>query len=232
MKTKSLIVLVLILFLFTACEEGATGEDSGSSVAPSDGSQNASQLAGTGVACQSATGTGSVFGSKNYRRSLALNANGSYSYDVRFALDNTTCITNKIPDGSQEVLVYSQSGTFAVNGIAATPSDATKITFTPLAATLTIRSTMDSGTLATYMNTCSYSQNFPTNADSTKTMNGNVCNPSGSYAFGDFPVLNSPIYNIIQKAGTLRTGSRINIWNPGAYTQGGVATSYSVTYYY
>lgn len=231
MKLRFLAIATLATLSLTACLQQA--EDTATttpSTTPTDGSQSASQLAADSQICAQLGSVGTTYANKYYRRALKINANNTYTYDVSFNQDTTACAIPTTPNGSQQIFVYSQSGTFTLNGIATSPSDATKITFTPLAQSLTVRSGYDGGALAGWLNGCNSAPTWSTSGSSTQSVNGNACTPTGGYALGDFPVNGAAIYNVIKKSTTLQTGSRINLYNPGAFTSGSVGTTYAETY--
>lgn len=221
------IALTLVCAL-VACEKKAE-EITGNSTTPTDGSQTAAQLAGTGVSCAVFSGAGSALNGKGYTRSLTLNADGTYTYAIYFS-DHTGCAT-AFASGGNNIATYYQAGIFTVGGTAGTPSTATKITFMVGSGNMIIRAS-DAGpgaALATWINAhCTANPGFNTSADSTKNFEGLVCVGDGTYNFPNPPASTATAENIGYFDGTdYKSGALTDFWSPGA---GGFPSSYTETF--
>lgn len=223
-KTKLLGALIAACALTISCAK-KTAEELAAEIDSGDGSQTAAGLAGSGSTCSVfAAGSGTSLTGKGYTRALTLNADGTYTYTVYFS-DHTGCTIPNTAGGSN-IATYYQIGTFAVSGIATSPSNATKITFTPTTQQLTVRPSSAPGTggeaaaMRDWLNGCSPSPGFTGGAaDSTKSVAdiASCGTNGGTHNLGDPLFSGAVISQIGYKSGSnLDTGARGNIWTPGA----------------
>ncbi|RYZ69552.1 MAG: hypothetical protein EOP09_07480 [Proteobacteria bacterium] len=218
-----MISLGVILSLTVSCAKKIEElTDDLASLIPTDGSQNAATLAGDGTYCQIHTDVG---GSYAQIHDLTLNVGGTYTYST-FFIDGATCTTTTTATG-YNYATYNQSGTYTLNGYAAISGVGTKIKFVPTAQTMIIRAGTGGGgasgitraqALATWINSCSSGPGYSTSADQTKSLNGNICSSSGSFAAQDFPVNTATNYqNVVYRNGTtfqIGTPSGFTSWAP------------------
>ncbi|MFZ3231892.1 MAG: hypothetical protein WA160_16920 [Pseudobdellovibrio sp.] len=222
MRTKNLTyTLFMALLLTTSCSKKAVDAAlAAATPAASDGSQTAAGLAGSGTYCMVLTGTGTNLDGTGATRYLSLTADGTYTYSIYFS-NHVGCTTPAV-SGGLNIATYTQSGTFAVGGIATSPSTATKITYTATSMIITLRpvSQADAKTdaLGTWLNQCTVHPNFSAVADSTHSVAGLTCtNVGGATTLPSFPLTSAAFSNIGYKSGTnLDTGARSDIWSPGA----------------
>ena len=224
----ALVVLVLST-LNCAKKEDGVSPGTEADVPTTDGSQTIAQLAGSGSFCTVDTSVGGTYA---HVYSFTLVADGSYSYSV-YMTDAASCATAQNSAGNNYA-TYSQHGTFVVQGTAGTPTTGTKVTFTVVSATMTVRS----GTygtvaqdLATWMNSqCSPNPAFSTVSDQTKSFLTHSCNGSGAYTAYVFPAAGDTFTNTVYNSGTvLEAGlsSGQDLWRPGGSTY---PSSYSVSF--
>jgi len=223
---KSICALFILTALnFLSCAKSADSTTTTST--PTDGSQSAAQLAGTGTFCATDSTIGGTYA---YTHSLTLNSNGTYTYTLYFS-DATSCATGQ-NTGGNNFATYSQSGSYVVGGSTGTPSTGTKITFTVTSGALTIRpgSYNETATqnLITWINSCSGTLSFSTSVDQTKSVNANSCSGSGSYTAVTIPANGDTFTNTVYNGGTILyagVASGQDVWRPGgasypnSYTQ-------------
>lgn len=222
MKTKNLTgTLLAVLLLTTSCAKKAVEEALTAGAPATDGSQTAAGLAGTGQVCDVLASSGSAMNGLGVVRYLVLGADGSYNYSIYFS-NHVGCVTSA-NSGGNNIATYSQSGTFAVGGIATAPSTATKITFTPTSSTMTLRAGTYSAdateiALKAWLNGCTGGSLAYAGADSTQSVVNSTCAATGNVSLaGTFPFTGITYSNIGYKSGSnLDSGTRSDIWSPGA----------------
>ena len=196
---------------------------------PTDGSQNASQLAGTGQFCTTDASLGTALGGMGTTHYFVLGADGTYTYNAYFS-DHTGCQTAQ-NSGGNNVATYTQSGTYTVSGTAGlSPSTITNIIFTMTTSSMTVYATTNAlaQDIVAWMNAgCAPSPGF-TNSTNSKSLNGNTCTGSGGLGLGTYSAVVLPIsgggiagspnpfYNVGYNAGsTFPMGARQDAWRPG-----------------
>lgn len=233
-----LVVSVSIFIIFSCAKKDPLGATAIVASAP-DGSQSMSQLAGMGTFCSVESSLGTALGDKGAIKSLLLNANGTYTYAVYYS-DHVGCATAQA-SGGNNVATYTQSGTFAVSGAAATTSPiGTNVIYTVVSTSLTIHATTSAAqALANWMNGnlgggsgCSnMGGSFSGSTNSALSMdNGVNCvgTMDGAYSGVTFPAPGDVFKNINLNTGSvLESSARAGSWRPGTSSFG---TSYSEGY--
>jgi hypothetical protein len=214
MKNQNLVSVGIMCLLLSACGGGTNSDSATPATTPTDGSQSAAQLAGSGQICSVQGSVGTVFTGKGVTRVLTLGSSGTYTYNVYFT-DNVGCSTAQNAGGNN-IATLSQSGTFTLSGIANPPGSATKVTFTSSTNTLTVYSGSDAGSFATWLNGCTPNPGFNTGGTSTHSVSGLTCTNNASYALANPPTNTLSTKTILGLSGTtMNSGPRTDVWSPG-----------------
>jgi hypothetical protein len=239
-KTSLIVSVSLLLstLVFLACGADPNATPASAVVAaptPTDGSESAAQLAGSGQFCTVDSSLGSELGGMGNTHTLILSAGGTYTYETFFS-DHTGCSTST-NSGGNDIATYSQSGTYAVAGTAGlSPAAITKIAFTMTSATMYVYAAGNTTAqaMATWMNgSCSPSPGFSLSATSGASLNGNTCVGSGSFNAVVLPISGggisgspNPFYNVGYNSvsTSLNMGARQDAWRPGGTTYPGSVT--------
>ncbi len=227
-------LLVLSLFLNMSCtkEELAAIADG---TTPTDGSQTAAQLAGSGQYCELVSGTGAG-GPYAVTKSLTLNADNTFAYTVYFT-DQTACSTTQNA-GGENITSLFVTGLWTVGGTNTTPSTGTKILFTVGATNVTVYAgagpaQANAIDMASFLNTCSSIPAFSTNSTSSRTLTGDTCTGGGGFTAVTLPALNDVLNNTAYNNGTtnfqIGLSTAEDVWRPGGSN---FPTAYTNTYYY
>lgn len=143
------------------------------------------ELAGTAYSeCKAGAGNDS---GKGVRYSFTIQTNGNYNFTMK-VVDSVTCAP-----GADELIAYTQFGTFSVEGASTTPADSAKVKFVVGSSVMSSPSNVTAykNFFNDTTNCGTPSLNLVGTASATQTLSGRTCN-----TYAPFPTHTTSYYNV------------------------------------